>query len=178
MIGPTGIVLFVLLSGAAVAASVHAWRAHETYGLFRFLGFELLAALVGWNTARWFRDPLSGRQLLSWILLIASLGLAVHGSHLLRSIGRAQRRVMEETQAIVETGAYRYIRHPLYASLLFFVWGAFLKGIDATSAALALPATVAFALTARYEERFNLQRFGSRYAEYMRRTKMFVPFIV
>jgi protein-S-isoprenylcysteine O-methyltransferase Ste14 len=178
MIGPTGILLFVLLSGAAVAASVHAWRAHETYGLIRFLGFELLAALVGWNAARWFRDPLAGRQLFSWVLLAASLGLAVHGFHLLRSIGRAQRRIMEATQVIVETGIYRFIRHPLYASLLLFVWGAFLKGLDVTSAALALPATAAFALTARYEERFNLERFGSRYAAYMRRTKMFVPFIV
>ncbi|KPK01120.1 MAG: hypothetical protein AMS20_14230 [Gemmatimonas sp. SG8_28] len=168
----------MLLSGAAVAASVHAWRAHETYGLIRFLGFELLAALVGWNAARWFRDPLAGRQLFSWVLLAASLGLAVHGFHLLRSIGRAQRRIMEATQVIVETGIYRFIRHPLYASLLLFVWGAFLKGLDVTSGALALPATAAFALTARYEERFNLARFGSRYAAYMRRTKMFVPFIV
>lgn len=178
MIGFVGILLFVLLSGVAVAASVHAWRAHETYGLFRFLGFELLAALVGWNAARWFRDPVSIHQLLSWVLLAASLGLAVHGFHLLRSIGQARQRVMEDTQAIVEAGAYRYIRHPLYASLLLFVWGAFLKGVDVTSAVLALPATAAFALTARYEERFNLDRFGSRYAEYMRRTKMFVPFIV
>ena len=178
MIGPTGILLFVLLSGVAVAASVHAWRAHEAYGLFRFLGFELLAALVGWNAARWFLDPLSVRQLLSWILLAASLALAVHGFHLLRAVGQAQRRVMEETQALVEAGVYRYIRHPLYASLLLFVWGAFLKGVDITSAALALPATAAFTMTARYEERFNLERFGQRYAEYMRRTKMFVPFVI
>ncbi len=178
MIRPVGVLLFVLLSGVAVVASLHAWRAHETYGLFRFLGFELLAGLVGWNAARWFHDPLSIHQLCSWILLATSLALAVHGFHLLRAVGRAQRRVMEETETLVEAGAYRYIRHPLYASLLAFVWGAFLKGVDVTSAALVLPATMAFAMTARYEERFNLERFGARYADYMRRTKMFVPFVI
>jgi protein-S-isoprenylcysteine O-methyltransferase Ste14 len=178
MIGPAGVLLFALLSGVAVAASMHAWRTHEAYGLFRFLGFEFLAALIAWNAGRWFRDPLAIHQLLSWILLLASLALAVHGFHLLRSVGRAQRRVMEETLDIVEAGVYRYIRHPLYGSLVLFVWGAFLKGLDVASGVLALVATAAFWMTARYEERFNLQRFGARYAEYMRRTRMFVPFVI
>jgi protein-S-isoprenylcysteine O-methyltransferase Ste14 len=85
---------------------------------------------------------------------------------------------MEETQAVVEVGAYRYIRHPLYASLVFFGWGVFFKGTDLTSFALASVATLFWIATARQEERFNIDRFGARYREYRRRTKMFVPHLL
>ncbi len=78
----------------------------------------------------------------------------------------------------MEVGLYRYIRHPLYASLMLFAWGVFFKGVDSLGGSLALMATVLLVATARYEERFNIDRFGAAYAEYMRRTKMFVPFLL
>ncbi len=85
---------------------------------------------------------------------------------------------MEDTETVVEVGVYRFIRHPLYASLLFFGWGVFFKGPDLPSGALALAATAFWVATARYEERFNIDRFGVTYSEYMKRTKMFVPFLL
>ena len=33
----------------------------------------------------------------------------------------------ENTVKLVEVGLYRFIRHPMYASLLLLAWGAFLK---------------------------------------------------
>jgi protein-S-isoprenylcysteine O-methyltransferase Ste14 len=178
MIRPVGVLLFVLLSAVAVAASLHAWRTHQTYGFFRFLGFEFLAVLVGWNASWWFRAPLSIHQLFSWAMFVASVSLAAHGVHLLRSFGRSQRRIMEDTQEVVEAGVYRYVRHPLYGSLVLLVWGVFFKGVDLVSGVLALVATACWIMTARYEERFNIERFGARYSEYMKRTKMFVPFLL
>ena len=74
--------------------------------------------------------------------------------------------------------AYRFIRHPLYASLMLFGWGVFLKGADLPSGALALTATSFWIATARYEERFNIECLGVSYSEYMKRTKMFVPFLL
>ena len=85
---------------------------------------------------------------------------------------------MEDTQAVVEVGAYRYIRHPLYASLMFFGWGVFFKGLDLPSGVLAMAATAFWIATARCEERFNVAHFGTAYSEYMKRTKMFVPFML
>jgi protein-S-isoprenylcysteine O-methyltransferase Ste14 len=127
MIGPLELLLFVVLSAVAIAASVHAWRTHQAYGYFRFFAFEFLAVLIVWNASHWFREPLSLQQTVSWTIIAGSTALAVHGLHLLGSIGRAQRRVMEDTQAVVEVGAHRYIRHPLYASLMFFGWGVLFK---------------------------------------------------
>lgn len=178
MITPLGWLLLVALSAVAIVASWAAWRTHQTYGTFRFLGFECLAVLIAWNAGRWFRDPLSIHQLASWTLLAGATLLAAHGVHLLRSAGQAQRRVMEETQTVVEAGVYRYIRHPLYLSLILFGWGVFLKGLDPMSFALAMAATLMFFATARYEERFNLDRFGAAYSDYMKRTRMFIPWLL
>jgi protein-S-isoprenylcysteine O-methyltransferase Ste14 len=78
----------------------------------------------------------------------------------------------------VETGAYRYIRHPLYSSLLGLAWGVFLKWPSLSGVALALVATAALITTAKVEEGENLAKFGPVYHDYMRRTKMFVPFLL
>jgi protein-S-isoprenylcysteine O-methyltransferase Ste14 len=178
MISPLGWFLLVALTAVAVVASLTAWRTHQIYGTFRFLGFECLAVLIAWNAGRWFRDPLSIHQLASWTLLAGATLLAAHGVHLLRSVGRAQRRVMEETRTLVEAGVYRHIRHPLYLSLVLFGWGVFLKGLDWVSLGLALAATFMFVATACYEERFNIAWFGAAYSDYMKRTRMFFPWLL
>jgi len=172
------LLLLVVFSALAVSASIHAWRTNQTYGHFRFLAFESLAVLIVFNAGRWFHEPLSLRQLLSWAILAGSTILAAHGVHLLRSVGKAQSRVMEDTQTVVQTGAYRYIRHPLCASLLFFGWGGFCKDLNLPSFLLASTATAFWTVTARYEERFNITQFGSAYAEYMKHTKMFIPLVL
>lgn len=172
------LILFVMLSSIAVLASLHAWRVQQTYGFFRFFAFEALAMLIVWNVDHWFYEPFSIHQIVSWAVFAASSVLAVHGVYLLRAVGKAQARIMENTQTVVEIGAYRYIRHPLYASLMFFTWGVFSKHADLVSGVLATVATVFLILTARCEERFNIDRFGVVYSEYMRRTKMFIPFLL
>jgi protein-S-isoprenylcysteine O-methyltransferase Ste14 len=177
LFGPAEALLFAGLSAVAAGASLDALRERQTYGLFRLLAFESLAGLIALNASRWFRDPLSPRQLVSWSVLVAAIILAAHGLHLLRSVGGARRRLMEDTEQIVEIGVYRVIRHPMYASLLLLGWGVFFKGLDVTSGALAVLATVFLIATARSEERFNVVRFGEAYTQYASRTKMFVPFI-
>ncbi len=67
--------------------------------------------------ARRFRDPFSALQIVSWLLLRPSLILAVHGFHLLRVMGRPEGEI-EDTATLLMFGAYKYIRHPLYAFLL------------------------------------------------------------
>lgn len=178
MIDPLKLLLFVVLSALAVAASLHAWRTQQAYGFFRFFAFESLVLLIVWNASSWFSEPFSIQQIISWTIFVASTLLAAHGLYLLRAMGRAHARIMEDTQTLVKVGAYRYIRHPLYASLMLFGWGVFFKGADFVSAALALGATVLWVVTARYEEGFNMDRFGAEYSQYMKRTKMFIPFLL
>jgi protein-S-isoprenylcysteine O-methyltransferase Ste14 len=178
MLDPLTLLLFIALSTGAVVASIHAWRTRQAYGFLRFFAFESLVLLIVWNARWWFREPLSIQQIVSWSIIAASAVLAAHGVHLLKSAGKSQKRVMEDTQTVVEVGAYRYIRHPCYASLMLFGWGIFFKGTDLPSGGLALMATIFWIATARYEERFNIDRLGAAYSEYMKRTKMFVPFLL
>jgi protein-S-isoprenylcysteine O-methyltransferase Ste14 len=179
------VVIFLAVSVALLGLSWRSLSSLRAHGFYRFFGFELLSALVLLNAPVWFRDPLSARQLTSWSLGVASIGLAIEGFRLLRAIGRPVPAVshstnlpFENTTTLVTVGAYRWIRHPLYASLLALVWCAYLKSPFAIlSLLLALGASGCFVVTALVEERENLARFGASYAVYMNRTRRFVPFL-
>jgi protein-S-isoprenylcysteine O-methyltransferase Ste14 len=147
------------------------------HGVFRLLAWESLLALVLVNSSNWFRDPFSPLQIGSWLLLAVSIYLAVEGIRLLRKVGKP-RDELEDTTVLVQVGAYRFIRHPLYASLLFLGWGALLKDLSIIAAVLAVAATVFLVATAKVEEKRNLERFGDSYADYKNRTKMFVPYLL
>lgn len=83
----------------------------------------------------------------------------------------------ERTSQLVTSGIYRYIRHPLYASLFYGTWGAMLKEVNWLTGAVAGVTSVFLYMTARVEERENLEHFGESYQDYRRRTKMFIPYI-
>jgi protein-S-isoprenylcysteine O-methyltransferase Ste14 len=110
--------------------------------------------------------------------------LAIHGFYLLSIIGQPKGRVenssnlgFENTSTLVTVGAYKYIRHPLYSSLLFGGWGVFFKDPSLLGGALAVAISAFLTATANVEEKENLRSFGSAYAEYMKTTKMFIPFL-
>lgn len=169
-------ITFAIVSGLIVHVSWDSLRNLRSHGFFRFFAFEFILILILLNLEHWFRDPFSARQIVSWLLLLASLILAVHGFHLLRIIGRPEGEI-ESTTTLVMLGAYRYIRHPLYASLLLLGWGAFFKDPSLPAGLLILAACAFLTATARVEEAENLDKFGADYAAYMKTTKMFIPFL-
>lgn len=74
-------------------------------------------------------------------------------------------------------GHYRYIRHPLYSSLLFLAWGACCKHLTWGVTGMALLATIFLTMTARTEEDENLRSFGPAYQASMQRTRRFIPWL-
>ena len=84
---------------------------------------------------------------------------------------------IEKTTELVTVGAYRYIRHPLYSSLLFLAWGAFFKNPSWVGIPLVLLAAFFLTMTAKVEETENVRYFGITYQNYMKNTKMFIPFL-
>ncbi len=169
-------VLFLVLSIPAVALSSRYLRQVRHHGFFRFFAFESILLLVLVNLDSWLAAPFSPLHLVSWILLAASGLLVVHGFRILRTAGKPAGAI-ESTTQLVTAGAYRFIRHPLYASLLFLGWGAYLKDPTWLGTALVGVATASLFATARVEEAECLAKFGGAYAEYMRRTRRFVPFV-
>jgi protein-S-isoprenylcysteine O-methyltransferase Ste14 len=179
------IALFVAASVAILALSWRPIRDSGSHGFYRFFGFELLATLILLNAPVWFHNPFSIRQLVSWFLGAVSIGLAIEGFRLLRVIGRPQpaaaqstNLAFENTTTLVTVGAYRWIRHPLYASLLALTGCVYLKNPWMPgSVVMTAGACGFFVATALVEERENLKRFGGEYADYMRTSRRFIPFV-
>jgi protein-S-isoprenylcysteine O-methyltransferase Ste14 len=179
----------ILLIAGSTGIMYYSWpslRHPRSHGFYRFFAWEFILALVVINLDNWFRDPFSIQQIISWILLIISIFLVIHSIQLLKMIGkpnvestRGAVPVMdfEKTTTLVTVGAYRYIRHPLYSSLLFLNWGVFFKDPSRLGLALSACATLALVLTARKEEGENLRFFGTEYTAYIQKTRMFIPFL-
>jgi protein-S-isoprenylcysteine O-methyltransferase Ste14 len=176
--------VFLLGSVPIIWVSRASLPRRDAHGFHRLFAFEAILGLIALNLPAWFRDPFSRRQLVSWSLLAGSLGLAVHGFSLLRRSGRPDPAIedparlgLEKTTRLVRGGAYRTIRHPLYASLLALAWGVFLKAPSWLGLGLTAVASGALYRTARVEEQENLRSFGAEYAGYMRETRRFIPFL-
>ena len=178
------IVAFILLSLVLVYISRSSLRAPRSHGFYRFFAWEFILALFLLNLEFWFQDPGSWHQLISWFLLILSIVPLVFGIRALRARGKPTRQregepqllAFEKTSTLVTTGIYHYIRHPLYSSLLLLTWGIFFKTPSGLGLVLALGATIFLVLTARADEAECIRFFGTDYQDYMKRTRMFVPF--
>jgi protein-S-isoprenylcysteine O-methyltransferase Ste14 len=151
---------------------------HKRYhGIIRFFSFESIFLLTLSNLHIWFKDPFSPLQVLSWILLILSVYVAVAGFLLLKKIGKPDSN-FENTSVLVKTGFYKRIRHPLYLSLFVLGTGVMLKDPGFYQLTLGIVNLVAVYFTAKTEEKEMTARFGNEYKEYMKETKMFIPFIL
>jgi protein-S-isoprenylcysteine O-methyltransferase Ste14 len=176
--------IFVVASTGIVYVSRASLLKPRSHGFYRFFAWELLVALFLLNMRKWFVDPFSFYQIFSWVLLLGSLFPVIQGMDLLRRRGKPDEARddtpligMEKTTVLVTEGIYRYIRHPLYSSLFFLGWGIFFKAPSWVGGVVAVAVTIFLVLTARVEEGENVRYFGSAYQAYMKRTKMFVPFL-
>jgi len=180
--------IFAALTAPLAYASRGALRRPRSHGFPRFFAWECMLALlllVFAGFRQWFADPFSPRQIVSWVLLFGSLvPVAAGGLQLLRQGRPGAERPhdptlfpFEKTTRLVTTGMYRWVRHPLYGSLLALTWGILLKRPTLLALAPALAASALLIATARAEERENLAYFGEEYRAYLRTTRMFIPLL-
>lgn len=157
----------------------------RSHGFFRFFAWEAILALVLLNAPIWFDDWLSWHQAISWLLLGVSIIPLAFGVRALRERGKPddttrpepQLLAFERTTRLVSDGVYRYIRHPLYSSLLLLTWGVYFKEHSPWGVLLAASATLFLILTAKRDEAECLQVFGEGYQDYMSHTRMFIPYV-
>jgi protein-S-isoprenylcysteine O-methyltransferase Ste14 len=156
----------------------------KVHGFYRFFVFEFTLALVLINIPYWFTNPFSLQQIISWCLLLISIYLVAQSVFFLKNIGAYNKREesytnfgFENTAKLVKVGVYKYIRHPMYGSLLFLCLGAVLKNISVVTLILSILMIIFLITTAKVEEKENISFFGNSYSEYMKETKMFIPYI-
>ena len=182
------LIVFAILSAALAYVSRASLKAPRSHGFFRFFAWECILALFFLNFInfrQWFGNPFSVHQLISWFLLMGCIVPGVYGAHLLSTHGRPDDRRphdepllrFEKTTQLVTTGAFKYIRHPLYSSLLLLAWGVFVKHPSWFASGLVLGATAFLLATAKIEELESVRYFGANYQAYRQHTKMFIPFV-
>jgi protein-S-isoprenylcysteine O-methyltransferase Ste14 len=110
-------------------------------------------------------------QLLA--LLTLALGLLQTG--VFSFLGLSQLgSVAREAPQLVTGGLYRFVRHPLYAAGLLFIWLS--PGMTANRFTLVVAATVYIVIGASFEERKLRREYGDAYRQYAAVTPMLIPF--
>ena len=177
-------IVFGVLSIGIILISWRTLFDVRSHGFYRFIGWELLLWLIINNINYWFVNPLSINQIFSWVLLVLSLFMLIAGVILVKNIGkpsdtRDEKNLysFEKTSQLIDTGVYKYIRHPLYASLMYLTWGTFLKNPTLMSLVITVMASGFFYVTMIFDEKECIDYFGDKYRQYMKRSKMFIPLI-
>lgn len=78
---------------------------------------------------------------------------------------------------LVTTGAYRYLRHPIYASIIYFVWAGQVEAPSALSLSLAAVVTLGLLVRMVMEEHFLMETYPE-YRQYAKRAKRLIPYVV
>ena len=77
---------------------------------------------------------------------------------------------------LVTRGPYRFLRHPIYAAVVYFVWAGVAGHPSATAILAAMLATVCLGVRMRAEEILLMREYPD-YAAYSRRTARVLPFL-
>jgi len=179
------IVVFAIGTGALLYVSRASLRSARSHGFYRFFAWELILVLFLLNVNIWYVNPFAWYQFVSWTLLFASLIPLIYGVRALRTRGKPEAGhredpsllAFEKTSRLVTSGVYRYIRHPLYSSLLLLTWGIFFKSLHWLGLSLTIATTFLLLATARADEAECVRFFGEPYRDYMKRSKRFIPFL-
>jgi protein-S-isoprenylcysteine O-methyltransferase Ste14 len=113
---------------------------------------------------------------VSWVgAFLTALGVAfaIRGRY---DLGRDWGIYPKEDHKLVTSGAYAYVRHPIYAGAMLALFGSALTG--SIAAALLFIISIIFCLRRiQKEERAMLKLFPGQYPAYRARTKRLIPLV-
>ncbi len=111
------------------------------------------------------------------ILFVAALGLRWYSMHYLGRLFTFDVAIADDHR-VIDTGPYRFVRHPAYTGSLLSFAGLGLCGGNLLSLVVMLvPIGAAFLHRMAIEEAALTAALGARYADYVARTKRLVPFV-
>ncbi len=144
--------------------------------LLRFAEATLILQLLGLPLLRMQNASITV-QIIGLALVAIGAGIAISARKTLGSNwAHAFEYQVKQKQELVTSGVYRYIRHPIYTGLII----AFVGG-ELVAKSYLIGLVFFLALGAYYqailEEKLLMDHFGDSYKKYMKRTKMFIPFL-
>lgn len=179
------LIVFLSATAGLFYVSRISLRNRESHGFYRFFAWETILLLILLNIDAWYVGRIeSPLQIIAETCLFLSIYLVIDGVRLLHFVGKSNGTRedetligLEKTTVLVTSGLYKFIRHPMYSSLLFLAWGAYFKLPSWLGVSLAIMATLLLNAAAKAEEAENMGYFGPVYCEYMKKTKRFIPFV-
>jgi len=110
------------------------------------------------------------------VLCVAGVAFAIWArAYLGRNWGMPM--TLQEEHKLITLGPYTFVRHPIYTGFFLAMLGtAFADGI--IWLIILIFAGIYFIYSATVEEKIMLKQFPDEYPAYMRRTKMFIPFLL
>ena len=179
------LMVFVVLSIPIIFVSWRSLMSMKNHGFYRFFSWECILWLTISNFNFWFENPFGLLQIISWVLLVLSAWIVISGGISLIKKGKPHKSKerealfqFEKTTELIDTGIFKYIRHPLYGSLILLTWGIFLKNVTILLFIISLISTIFLYVTALFDEKECILYFGRKYRDYMKRSKMFIPFLL
>lgn len=136
--------------------------------------FALIALIVVTPAGNlpWRGNPWT--ELVGQIAVLGGLGVVVWaGVRLGRSL--TAHPMPNARASLTVDGPYRWARHPIYAGLLAFAFGAVSASASPIQLVAAVMLAVVLARKARFEEALLVERFGSDYVAYAKTVGRFTP---
>lgn len=129
-----------------------------------------MAGLPEWNSSFTSIGTFVGGLMLVSGIFLATAGVLHHGRNLTPFL------CPQANAILLEQGAYRIVRHPIYSGLLqmAFGWGLWIHGWLTIGYALIL--FIVLNVKSRREEAFLQEKFPG-YSAYARRVKRLIPFL-
>jgi protein-S-isoprenylcysteine O-methyltransferase Ste14 len=146
-----------------------------------WLPLIIAIALIG--PGDWYRDTWLGARMYPGSDLVAVIGalltmLGVAFACWARFVlGRNWSSVVQvkEDHELIQSGPYRWVRHPIYTGLLLAFFGTAMAIGEWRGAICVVIVAVSFWFKLKLEERWMRENFGAAYESYMQRTKALIP---
>ncbi len=181
-----GVLIFLGLS-YMVGGAIYLWATQGKVNVYEGLSHPSLWVLVPGLAAVFLAPPLEylylaeiiprgpALQLAGLAFILAGIALCLWIRSALKATGYGRIRA-NAGRRLIQSGPYRFMRHPGYAALILVVFGLCLG----YSSLIGLAATLlllgpGLAYRMKVEEQPLIERFGDEYRAYARRTKQVIP---
>ena len=138
---------------------------------------QVLAYTILWQSRFWKRSP-TGWQMALAVAFFAVAGLLAWKST--RALGRQWRieAGLSADHELIMSGPYRWVRHPIYTSMLCMLLATGLMTVPWPLHLLTITIMLAgIQIRVRAEDALLASRFGEQFQEYRRAVPGYIPFL-
>ena len=152
-------------------------RARQFYEVYMACGLGIFFSLIVLGVMIWQDDQIVTLAYLGLALYVPAAALVASSFITLKHKGKPESG-WEPTTMLIDSGVYRIVRHPLYLGSALFTVGIMLNVQSIPSTVLGLVAIFCFWMVSRGEDKFNIEKFGDAYLQYMKKVPAWNAFKV